>query len=147
MVELSCSVFCVLPIGMLEGVVVLVGSVLPRLLLREKNDVDCPDCFEVLDAAEDVIEALRPGSVAVLPLSSALSALSAGFADRKPNAPREAIVAGWLATHLKAIWRLRTWERREYINNQIYVSRSGFICAKLLVSRLGTKGFVGWHVP
>jgi hypothetical protein len=85
---------------MLEGVVVLVGSVLPRLLLREKNDVDCPDCFEVLDAAEDVIEALRPGSVAVLPLSSALSA---GFADRKPNAPREAIVAGWLATHLKAI--------------------------------------------
>ena len=99
-VELSCSVLCVLPTGMLEGVVVLVGSVLPRLLPREKNEVDCPDCFEALDAAEDVIEALHAGSTAVLPLSSDLSA---GLADRKPNAPREAIVAGWLATHLKAI--------------------------------------------
>lgn len=86
---------------MFEGVPVLEpGSTLPRLLLREKNDEDCADCFEALDAADDVIDARRPGSVANLPLSSVFSAC---LADRKPKAPREAMVAGWPATHLEQI--------------------------------------------
>ena len=90
---------CTLPIGIPEEVEIFDddGSALTRLLLREKNEVDWEGTFEILDVA-DVIEDLRERPAGVLSFESV--GFSVCLADRKPNAPREAIVPAWLATAL-----------------------------------------------
>ena len=105
LVALISTKFWPLLVGILDramGVCCVSGLALPYLLL-EKNDVDCVGSFEALGAL-DVIEAvLDKPSDALLFLSS----FSGCLADRKPNAPREAIVAAGFATHLYYWYRLR----------------------------------------
>ena len=79
------------------------GSTLGRLCLpREKNEAECVGVFEALDA-EDATGGLGDGPTDTFSFDSALPDC---FADLKPNAPREAIVAVWLAKHLN---KLRRW--------------------------------------
>ena len=78
------------------------GSTLGRLFLpREKKEEECVGNFEVLDA-EDAIAmgGLGDGPSDIFSFDSALPGC---FADLKPNAPREAIVAAWLAKHLSKL--------------------------------------------
>ncbi len=90
---------CSLPTGMPEGASLLDvgGSTLARLLLREKKDVDCMGNFEVFDVV-DVIEDLLDGATGIRSCESV--DFSVCLAARKPKAPREAIVAAWLAAAL-----------------------------------------------
>lgn len=90
---------CSLPTGMPEEVAILAvgGSTLARLLLREKNDVDCMGGFDVSDVV-DVIDDLLDSPTGIRSFDSV--GFSVCLADRKPNAPREAIVAAWLAAAL-----------------------------------------------
>ncbi len=68
-----------------------------RLLLLEKNDVDWEGAFEGLDAVE-VIEDFRESPIGILSFDS--DVLSVCFVERKPKAPREAMVAAGLASAL-----------------------------------------------
>lgn len=90
---------CTLPTGMPEEVANfdVEGSTLARLLPREKKDVDCMGNFEVFDVV-DVIEDLLDSPTGILSFGSV--DFSVCLADRKPNAPREAIGAAWLAAAL-----------------------------------------------
>ena len=72
-----------------------VGSALARILLLEKKEVDCIVGLELLVVVE-VIDDFRDRLLGILSFSFASAVFSVGLADRKPNAPREAIVA-WLA--------------------------------------------------
>lgn len=72
-------------------------SPIALLLLREKKDVDCTGNLEVSDAV-DVIEFFLDNPTGSR--SFELVDFSVCLADRKPNAPREAIVAAWLAAAL-----------------------------------------------
>ena len=81
------------------------GSTLGRLCLpREKNEEECNGTFEVLDA-EGAMGGLGDGPTGVFSFDSALPDC---FADLKPNVPREAIVAAWLAKHSNKLQRWRT---------------------------------------
>jgi len=73
------------------------GSTVARLLLREKKDVDGMGNFEVFDIV-DVIEDLLDGPTDIRSFDSFDFSVCLG--DRKPKAPREAIVAAWLAAAL-----------------------------------------------
>jgi len=95
-----------LPTGTAD-VAVLDDEALVLLLLcmaREKNDVGGAGSFDVFEVV-DVIEALLETPVSALSLSS----LSGFFAARKPNALREAMVAGGSATRSDQALVLRTW--------------------------------------
>ena len=71
------------------------GSALARVLLLEKKEVDCMVGLELL-VVVDVIDDFRDRLLGALSFSFASAGFSVDLADRKPNAPREAIVA-WLA--------------------------------------------------
>lgn len=62
-------------------------------LPREKKEEEWVGVLEVLDA-KDATGGLGDGPTGVFSFESALPDC---FADLKPNAPREAIVAAWLA--------------------------------------------------
>ena len=81
------------------------GSTLGRLCFaREKNEAEWVGILEVL-VAEDAMDGLGGGPTGTFSFDSALPGC---FADLKPNAPREAIVAAWLPKHLKKLGRKRT---------------------------------------
>lgn len=81
------------------------GSTFGRLCLpREKKEEEWVGIFEVLDA-EDAMGGLGDGPTGIFSFDSALPEC---FADLKPNVPREAIVAAWLAKHLNKSQRWRT---------------------------------------
>lgn len=81
------------------------GSTFGRLCLpREKKEEEWVGIFEVLDA-EDAMGGLGDGPTGIFSFDSALPEC---FADRKPNVPREAIVAAWLAKQLNKSQRWRT---------------------------------------
>lgn len=104
LLELMLAEACALPTGRLDGVAIFEvgGSTLARLLLLEKKDVDCVGSLEVLEVV-DVMDDLRDGPTGILSFCS--GGFSACLADRKPNAPREAMVAAWLATALNETQR------------------------------------------
>ena len=64
-------------------------------LAREKKDDECVGILEVSDA-DGATGGLDNGPTGFFSFDSALPDC---FADLKPNAPREAIVAAWLAKH------------------------------------------------
>ena len=81
------------------------GSTRGRLCLpRKKKEEECVGIFEVLDAV-DAMGGLGDGPTGVFSFDSALPDC---FADLKPNAPREAIVAAGHAKHSNKLQRLRT---------------------------------------
>ena len=78
------------------GVVAILGSIPPLVLLGlflEKKDVECVGSFDELDVLA-VIEGALDSPMGVLLL---LSSFSGCFVARKPNVPREAIVAAGVA--------------------------------------------------
>ena len=82
------------------------GSAFGRLCLaREKKDDECVGILEVFDAG-GATGGLGNGPTGFFSFDSALPDC---FADLKPNAPREAIVAAWLAKHSNFSQRWRTW--------------------------------------
>ena len=92
---------------MLEDVATLEvkGSIFGRLCLpREKKEEEWVGIFEVL-GAEDVMGGLDDEPTDIFSFDSALPDC---FVDLKPNAPREAIVAAWLAKHSNKLQRWRT---------------------------------------
>ncbi len=98
---------CGLLIADLDEVVTLEGkgSTLGRLCLpREKKEEDDVGILEAL-GAEDAMGDLDGGPTDIFSFDSALPGC---FADLKPNAPREAIVAAWLAKPLNNLRRWRT---------------------------------------
>lgn len=81
------------------------GSTLGRLCFaREKKEAECVGTLEVLDA-EEAMGGLGDGPTGTFSFDSALPDC---FADLKPNAPREAIVAAWLPEHCNELQRRRT---------------------------------------
>lgn len=87
---------CSLLFEVLEGFATLAdeGSTFGRLCLaREKKEEEWVGIFETLDA-EDAMGGLGDGPTGIF---SSDSALPDCLVDLKPNAPREAIVAAWLA--------------------------------------------------
>lgn len=94
-------------VGMLESVATLEdkGSTFGRLCLpREKKEEECVGTFEVL-GVEDAMGGLDDGPTGIFSFDSALPDC---FVDLKPNVPREAIVAAWLAKHSNKLKRWRT---------------------------------------
>lgn len=101
------SELCDLLVEVLEDVAIFEDeeSTFGRMcLLREKKEEECVGIFEELDA-EDAMGGLGDGPTGVFSFDSALPDC---FADLKPNAPREAIVAAWLAKHSNKLQRWRT---------------------------------------
>lgn len=93
------SELCSLLFEVLEGFATFAdrGSTFGRLCLPlEKKEEECVGIFEIWDAedAEDAMGGLGDGPTGIFSFDSALPDC---FVDLKPNAPREAIVAAWLA--------------------------------------------------
>lgn len=83
------------------------GSTLGRLRLpREKKEGEGAGILEAL-GAENAMGGLDDEPIDIFSVDSAFPDC---FADLKPNAPREAIVAVWLAKHRNTLRRWRTWE-------------------------------------
>ncbi len=82
------------------------GSTFVRLLPREKKDVDCMGNFKEFDVV-DIIEALLVGPTGIR--SNGSVDFSVCLADRKPNAPLEAIVAARLPVALSQRRRRSLW--------------------------------------
>lgn len=81
------------------------GSTFGRLCLpREKKEEECVGIFDA-PGAEDAMGGLGDGPIGIFSFGSALPEC---FVDLKPNAPREAIVAAWLAKHSNRLQRWRT---------------------------------------
>ena len=78
---------------MLEGVFDMSVLVLVCLFL-EKKDVECEGALEVVGALDVKDGVLDNAGVLVF-----LSSFSVCFADRNPNAPREAILTAGFARH------------------------------------------------
>lgn len=99
MLELIYLGPCGVPTGIPEedATVDVVGSALARVLLLEKKDVGGIGNLEVLELV-DVIDGFRERDLGILSPAFGFAGFSVCLADRKPNAPREAIVAAWLAT-------------------------------------------------
>ena len=101
------SELCGLSVGVLEDAATFEekGSNFGRLYFpRAKKEEGFVGTLEVLDA-EEVIGVFGDCPWDVFSFASALPDC---FADLKPNAPREAIVAAWLAEHLNKLQRWRT---------------------------------------
>lgn len=76
------------------------GSTFGRLCLpREKNEEECGGTLGAVDA-DDAAGGLGDGPSDIFSLDSAIPGC---FVDLKPKAPREAIVAAWLAKHLNKL--------------------------------------------
>lgn len=106
------------------------GSTLARVCLpREKNEEECAGIFEVLDA-EDAMGGLGDGPTGIFSFDSALPGC---FADLKPNAPREAIVAAWLAKHLNKLQRWRTWATYVTESDQYHMYKGPRSCTCLKI--------------
>ena len=81
------------------------GSTFGRLCLpREKNEEECVGTLEVVKA-EDAAGGLGDGPSDIFSLDSAFPGC---LVDLKPKAPREAIVAAWLARHSNGLQRWGT---------------------------------------
>lgn len=81
------------------------GSTWDRLCFpREKNEAGWVGNLEVL-VAEDAMDGPGGGPTGTFSFDSALPGC---FADLKPNAPREAMVAARLPKHVKKLGRNRT---------------------------------------
>ena len=100
--------FCTFPLGTPEGVAIfdVDGSILTLFLLREKKDVDWEGIFEAFEAV-DVIEDFRERPTGGFSFDS--GAFSVCLAERKPNAPREAMVAVCPSTALSERKRWMLW--------------------------------------
>lgn len=81
------------------------GSTFGRLCLpREKKEEECVGTLVAVDA-EDAMGGLGDGPTDIFSFDSAFPGC---FVDLKPNAPREAIVAAWLAKHSNKLQRWGT---------------------------------------
>ena len=107
LVVVTWSELCGLLAEVLELVAIFAGKgpTLGRLCFaREKNEAAWVGNLDVLDA-EDSMGGLGDGPNGTFSFDSGLPDC---FADLKPNAPREAIVAAWLPKHVKKLERRRT---------------------------------------